>query len=97
MGHLLINELQLPVLGREEDAADQLGLIGLFLRQDRYRELDFYKQLVDVAQYWELEWLRPKQNMKRSTLGTATLWTSSVSTTSLAGYTAATQMGWGGS
>ena len=25
MGHLLINELQLPVLGREEDAADQLG------------------------------------------------------------------------
>ena len=31
MGHLLIHELQLPVLGREEDAADQLGFIGLFL------------------------------------------------------------------
>jgi uncharacterized membrane protein YgdD (TMEM256/DUF423 family) len=31
MGHLLINELQLPVLGSEEDAADQLGFMGLFL------------------------------------------------------------------
>ena len=31
MGHLLISELQLPVLGREEDAADQLGFMGLFL------------------------------------------------------------------
>lgn len=60
MGHLLINELQLPVLGREEDAADQLGLIGLFLRQDGHRDPDFYQKLVDVAEYWRLEWLRPK-------------------------------------
>ncbi|MGK8436791.1 DUF4344 domain-containing metallopeptidase [Ectopseudomonas hydrolytica] len=60
MGHLLINELQLPVLGREEDAADQLGLIGLFLRHDRHKDPDFYQQLVDVAEYWRLEWLLPK-------------------------------------
>ncbi|HBP4632918.1 TPA: hypothetical protein L5634_001391 [Pseudomonas aeruginosa] len=60
MGHLLIHELQLPVLGREEDAADQLGLIGLFLRQDRHKDPDFYQKLVDVAEYWRLEWLRPK-------------------------------------
>lgn len=60
MGHLLINELQLPVLGREEDAADQLGIIGLFLRHGRHKDPGFYQKLVDVAEYWRLEWLRPK-------------------------------------
>jgi hypothetical protein len=60
MGHLLIAELQLPVLGREEDAADQLGLIGLFLRNNRTRDHAFYRKLVDIAEYWRLEWQRPK-------------------------------------
>ncbi|WP_251702233.1 DUF4344 domain-containing metallopeptidase [Metapseudomonas boanensis] len=60
MGHLLIAELQLPVLGREEDAADQLGLIGLFLRNNQTKDRAFYRKLVDIAEYWRLEWQRPK-------------------------------------
>jgi|SRR5690554_7986520 len=56
MGHLLIHELKLPVLGREEDAADQLGFIGLFLIYDRQQTPDFPHRLLDVADYWRLEW-----------------------------------------
>ena len=55
MGHLLIHELQLPVLGREEDAADHLGLMGLFLLHGEHRREDLYLQLIDVADYWSLE------------------------------------------
>ncbi|WP_369958849.1 DUF4344 domain-containing metallopeptidase [Pseudomonas benzenivorans] len=60
MGHLLIAELQLPVLGREEDAADQLGFISLFLSYDRHHDAGFYAKLLDIADYWRLEWQRPK-------------------------------------
>lgn len=60
MGHLLIHELKLPVLGREEDAADQLGFIGLFLLYGKQRDADFYQKLLDVAEYWRLESQRPK-------------------------------------
>lgn len=60
MGHLLIAELDLPVLGREEDAADQLGFLSLFLSADRQRDAGFYARLLDIADYWRLEWQRPK-------------------------------------
>ncbi|WP_312199189.1 DUF4344 domain-containing metallopeptidase [Stutzerimonas balearica] len=60
MGHLLISELQIPVLGREEDAADQLGFMGLFLLQREQHEADFYNKLMDVADYWRLEWQNAK-------------------------------------
>lgn len=60
MGHLLIAELGLPVLGREEDAADQLGFISLFLAYGQQRDAGFYAKLLDVADYWRLEWQRPK-------------------------------------
>ncbi|MDY0248930.1 MAG: DUF4344 domain-containing metallopeptidase [Pseudomonas sp.] len=63
MGHLLIHELKLPVLGREEDAADQLGFIGLFLIHNRQQTPDFPMRLLDVADYWRLEW----QSVKNST------------------------------
>ena len=62
MGHLLIHELQLPVLGREEDAADQLGFIGLFLIHDRQQTPDFPLRLLDVAGYWRLEWQNAKDS-----------------------------------
>ncbi len=61
MGHLLINELRLPVLGREEDAADQLGFMGLFLIDERQREADFPERMLDIADYWRVEWQRPKR------------------------------------
>jgi len=60
MEHLLISELQIPVLGREEDAADQLGFMGLFLLQREQHEADFYNKLMDVADYWRLEWQNAK-------------------------------------
>jgi len=60
MGHLLIAELDLPLLGREEDAADQLGFISLFLSAGRQRDADFYAKLLDIADYWRLEWQRAK-------------------------------------
>ncbi|WP_137884992.1 DUF4344 domain-containing metallopeptidase [Pseudomonas sp. 2FE] len=60
MGHLLIAELDLPVLGREEDAADQLGLIGLFLLHGEQRDADFYAKLLDIVDFLRLEWQRPK-------------------------------------
>lgn len=60
MGHLLIAELELPVLGREEDAADQLGFISLYLSNGHQRDAGFYAKLLDVADYWRLEWQRPK-------------------------------------
>ncbi len=62
MGHLLIHELQLPVLGREEDAADQLGFMGLFLIHDRQQTPDFPLRLLDVADYWRLEWQNAKDS-----------------------------------
>lgn len=65
MGHLLIHELQLPVLGREEDAADQLGFVGLFLLQGKQRDANFYAKLLDVADYWRLEWRLPKAPEER--------------------------------
>ncbi len=60
MGHLLIAELDLPVFGREEDAADQLGLIGLFLLHGEQRDANFYAMLLDIVDFWRLEWQRPK-------------------------------------
>ncbi|MCJ8168742.1 DUF4344 domain-containing metallopeptidase [Atopomonas sediminilitoris] len=56
MGHLLIHELHLPVLGREEDAADQLGFYGLLLLQDEESDRTLYSKLLDVADYWRLQW-----------------------------------------
>jgi hypothetical protein len=62
MGHLLISELGLPVLGREEDAADQLGFMGLFLLHGRQHDATFYAKLMDVADYWRLEWRNAERN-----------------------------------
>lgn len=65
VGHALIHELQLPVLGREEDAADQLGLIGFFLLQPDQRDQVFYAKLVDIADYWRLESMHAKSEVER--------------------------------
>ncbi len=62
MGHLLIHELHLPVLGREEDAADQLGFYGLLLMQREQLDKNFYGRLLDVADYWRLQWQHSQAN-----------------------------------
>ncbi|SDO17623.1 DUF4344 domain-containing metallopeptidase [Pseudomonas jinjuensis] len=60
MGHMLIAEYDLPVLGREEDAADQLGFIALFQLYSRLSTAEVDARLLDIADYWRLEWQRPK-------------------------------------
>lgn len=49
IGHLLIGELGLPVLGKEEDAADALATIMLLLDSS---DDDSYNALIDSADGW---------------------------------------------
>lgn len=53
-GHLLIHELGLPVLGKEEDAADALGVIEIFKTIKDKDELA--NTLNDVADGWYYSW-----------------------------------------
>lgn len=49
IGHMLVGELDLPVLGKEEDAADALATI-LLLNDDE--DEDSYNALIDSADGW---------------------------------------------
>ena len=49
-GHLLIHELDLPVLGKEEDAADAAGVLLMFKTIKDADEA--YNALNDAADYW---------------------------------------------
>jgi hypothetical protein len=49
-GHLLIHELGLPVLGKEEDAADSLAVVQIFKNTDDPDEL--FNTMNDVADGW---------------------------------------------
>jgi hypothetical protein len=51
--HLLVGELGLPVLGREEDAADALAVI-LILQQTEDED-EMYNTLIDSAEGWYME------------------------------------------
>jgi len=55
-GHLLIDELKLPVLGREEDAADALAVIQILKNTSDKKELA--RTLNDVADEWYYSSLR---------------------------------------
>ena len=50
IGHLLVGEFKLPVLGREEDAADSFASVSLLERQTD--EAD--QVLIDSADGWDL-------------------------------------------
>ncbi|WP_236032691.1 DUF4344 domain-containing metallopeptidase [Pseudomonas schmalbachii] len=65
MGHMLIIEYDLPVLGREEDAADQLGFLALFELYSTLPTAEVDARLLDIADYWRLEWQRPKPVRER--------------------------------
>ncbi|WP_238474413.1 DUF4344 domain-containing metallopeptidase [Pseudomonas cavernae] len=60
MGHMLIAELDLPVLGREEDAADQIGFMSLYLLYAGLPANELDARLLDIIDFWRLEWQRPK-------------------------------------
>ncbi|MCZ4346097.1 DUF4344 domain-containing metallopeptidase [Devosia neptuniae] len=49
IGHMLVGELGLPVLGKEEDAADSLATILLLTDED---DDDAYEALIDSADGW---------------------------------------------
>jgi hypothetical protein len=55
-GHLLIDELKLPVLGKEEDAADALAIIQILKNTPDKNELT--RTLDDVADEWYFAALR---------------------------------------
>ncbi len=57
IGHALIDQLDLPVFGREEDAADMLGAMLLVLRRDIGLQPDFRARLKAIADGWLLEWI----------------------------------------
>lgn len=63
MGHALISELEIPVLGNEEDAADQIATIALLHGAPGHRHgADEALQLADAAEAWRLEWMLDQNN-----------------------------------
>ena len=50
---LLLDAFEEELAFGEEDAADQLGFVGLFLLQGKQRDANFYAKLLDVADYWQ--------------------------------------------
>lgn len=50
IGHLLVGELEIPVLGKEEDAADALAVI--LLLNDEEDEIEAFNTLIDSADGW---------------------------------------------
>ncbi|OUS08062.1 hypothetical protein A9Q90_04720 [Gammaproteobacteria bacterium 54_18_T64] len=55
-GHLLIEELKLPVLGMEEDAVDRLAMIVMMREHEHKPSADFIPWLLSVAGRWYIEW-----------------------------------------
>lgn len=55
MGHLLLNELKVPIFGREEDAADQIGFSAFFVLPDYRDDPALPNYLADISRYWRLQ------------------------------------------
>src|ERR1043165_2317876 len=52
-GHLLVHELGLPVLGKEEDAADALAVV--LILKNTGDDTEMYNTLIDTADGWYLQ------------------------------------------
>jgi hypothetical protein len=52
-GHLLVHELGLPVLGKEEDAADALAVI--LILKNTVDDIEMFNTLIDAADGWYLQ------------------------------------------
>jgi hypothetical protein len=50
IGHMMVDQFDLPVLGKEEDAADALAVI--LLLDDKTDEIEAYNTLVDSSDGW---------------------------------------------
>lgn len=56
LGHMVIDELELPVLGTEEDAADRIAVIAMLLRRRARPAEEIIPWLFAVAGDWYTEW-----------------------------------------
>lgn len=56
LGHALIHTLKLPVLGREEDAADTLAIAGLLIGEIEQLQQHLLERLIVISDEWLLEW-----------------------------------------
>ncbi len=56
LGHMLIDELDLPVLGTEEDAADRIAVVAMVLARQGQTPEDIIPWLFAVAGDWYTEW-----------------------------------------
>lgn len=56
LGHMLIDELTLPVLGTEEDAADRIAVVAMVLTRRERAPADIIPWLFAVAGDWYTEW-----------------------------------------
>lgn len=56
LAHVVIWELKPPVLGREEDAADNIAMIAELRTPEREGEAGMLEKLQAVADGWKLEW-----------------------------------------
>jgi hypothetical protein len=52
-GHLLVHELGLPVLGKEEDAADSLAVV--LILKNTVDDVEMFNTLIDAADGWYLQ------------------------------------------
>jgi hypothetical protein len=56
LGHALMHTLKLPVLGREEDAADTLAIAGLLIGDIEQLQQKLLERLIVISDEWLLEW-----------------------------------------
>lgn len=56
IAHVLIWELNLPVFGREEDAADNIAVIALLMLEENGGGNGVLDKLQSVAEGWKIEW-----------------------------------------
>jgi hypothetical protein len=56
LGHALIHTLNVPVLGREEDAADMLAIAGLLIGEIEQLQQHLLERLIVISDEWLLEW-----------------------------------------
>ena len=56
MGHVLIDEFYVPVLGKEEDIADRIGIIATYLIHASLDEPDFATGMASILANWQMEW-----------------------------------------
>ncbi|NWH09375.1 MAG: hypothetical protein HXY22_12155 [Alphaproteobacteria bacterium] len=56
LGHALIHTLNLPVLGKEEDAADTIAVAGILISDKERLRQNLLERVTAISDEWLLEW-----------------------------------------